>query len=150
MNEPDPNLQPIDDPTGSSPESDRSHAPLGELQLAILGVLWNQGQSTVVRVHGQLTARGVSASTIGTMLQKMERRGLVGHHKDGRRYLYHALVSAPDVRRGMVGELTRRLFGGDPLALLAHLVREQELGSHDLERLKAEIARREKEQDGMA
>ncbi len=121
---------------------------LGDLQLAILRVLWQRDGATVVQVHEELVkARELSSSTVGTMLQKMERRGIVRHRRDGRRYVYRATVSEPEVRRGMVVDLTRRLFGGDPLALLGHLVREEELDGSDLDALRAEIERRQAEEE---
>lgn len=116
---------------------------LGELQLAIMNVLWRDGAATVAQVHAALAdEREVTSSTVGTMLQKMERKGVVEHRRDGRRYLYSATVAEPEVQRSMVGELTKRLFGGDRRALLAHLVREEELAGSDLEALRAEIERR--------
>ena len=129
---------------------------LGELQLAILKRLWARGEATVADVHSDLEAtRPVSASTVGTMLQKMERRGLVAHESEGRRYLYRAEVSEAEVRRSLVGDLLERLFGGDPKALVGHLVREEELEGSDLDALQQEIeaaahrerARREREGD---
>lgn len=116
---------------------------LGDLQLAIVRVLWERGPSTVVQVHEALAGeRNLSPSTIGTMLQKMERKGVVRHRRDGRRYLYRAVIAEEDVRRTMVGSLMLRLFGGDPLALLGHLVREEEIAGSDLEALRAEIAQK--------
>ena len=117
---------------------------LGDLQLAIMRVLWERGGATVVQVHEALAGeRDLSASTVGTMLQKMERKGVVRHRRDGRRYVYRPIVSEDEVRRSMVAALTRRLFGGDPIALLGHLVREEEIEGSDLEALRAEIAQRE-------
>lgn len=116
---------------------------LGDLQLAIVRILWHRGASTVIQVHEALQdERDLSPSTIGTMLQKMERKGVVRHSRDGRRYLYTATVSEAEVKRTMVGSLLQRLFGGDPLALLGHLVREEELAGSDLKALRAEIERR--------
>lgn len=121
---------------------------LGELQLAIMRILWARGSASVVQVHEQLRPeRPLSASTVGTMLQKMERKGVVRHRRVGRRYEYRAAVSEEDVRRTMVGELTRRLFGGDALELIGHLVREEEIRGGDLEALREEIAREEQESD---
>ncbi|MCP3914733.1 MAG: BlaI/MecI/CopY family transcriptional regulator [bacterium] len=126
-----------------------SHLQLGELQLAIMRVLWDSGGATVQLVHETLAPdRRPTASTIGTMLQKMERKGVVQHRRDGRRYVYRASVEETDVRATMVGDLTRRLFGGDPLALLGHLVREDEIGGSDLDGLRALIEQREREAEG--
>jgi predicted transcriptional regulator len=51
----------------------------------------------------------------------------------------------------MVRDVTSRLFRGDPLALVSHLVREEELGPDDLDAIRAMIERhaaRAREGDG--
>jgi predicted transcriptional regulator len=120
----------------------RRRHQVGELQLAILRVLWDQEGATVLGVHEALAEeRALAPNTIGSMLQKMERKGIVAHRRDGRRYVYHATVSEEDVRRSMVSDLVRQLFGGDPAALVGHLVREEELETRDLDTLRREIER---------
>lgn len=119
---------------------------VGELQLAILRVLWESGGETVLGVHEALSrARPLVANTIGSMLQKMERKGIVGHRRESRRYIYYATVSEADVRRSMVSDLIQQLFAGDPKALVGHLVREEELDKRDLDSLHKEIERQRKE-----
>lgn len=120
----------------------------GERQLAILRVLWSSGEATVTQVHEALaTERPLSTSTIGTMLQKMEAKGLVRHRRDGRRYVYQPAVREEDLRRSMVSDLVRQLFAGDPAGLVGHLVRESEIGEAELRQLRDEIARRKREQE---
>ena len=105
------------------------------------------GGATVTQVHEALaTERPLSTSTIGTMLQKMEAKGLVVHRRDGRRYVYRPAVREEDLRRSMVSDLVRQLFAGDPAGLVGHLVRESEIGDAELRRLRDEIARRKREQ----
>lgn len=112
-------------------------AQVGDLQHAILEVLWHHGEATVAQVHRQLEPdRGLALTTIATMLTKMERRGLVDHSRDGRRYVYRPRVSRKAVRRSMVAELTDRLFAGDPTELVAHLLREHEIDPVELEELR--------------
>lgn len=119
---------------------------LGDLQLAILRVLWANGEATVTEVHEVVgPERGSAASTIATMLSKMEVRGLVTHHKVGRQFVYTALVEEDSARRSMVEDVKARMFGGDPLELLSHLVREEELGTDDLSELRALIAKKVRE-----
>lgn len=128
------------DPTTSA---DDTPLRLGDLQLAILRVLWREGEATVVHVHEVIAAtRGGSASTIATMLSKMEVRGLVAHRKDGRQFVWRALVAEDHARRSMVRDVTTRMFGGDPLELLSHLVSESEIDKGDLAALRELIERR--------
>jgi len=96
---------------------------LGELQHAIMQVLWACDEATVAEVHEALyDERGLAPTTIATMLRKMEDKGVVTHRVEGRQFVYRPEVSESAVRSSMVGELLDRLFAGDPAALVSHLV----------------------------
>lgn len=111
---------------------------LGDLQLAILQVLWDQGEASATEVHRVLgPERDLAPTTIATMLTKMEDKGVLTHRADGRRFLYRPTVSEGEVRRSMVGALTERLFGGDPAALVSHLLSEYDIDPAELAELKA-------------
>lgn len=115
---------------------------LGDLQLAIMRVLWRGGEASVADVHGALDAeRGLAPTTIATMLRKMEDKGVVTHRAEGRKFIYRPAVSEAAVRRTMVGELTDRLFRGEVTALVSHLLAEHEIDAGELERLRALVAR---------
>ena len=123
----------------------RTHT-LGDLQLAIMRVLWRHGEAMVTDVHRALLAeRGLAPTTIATMLVKMEKKGVVAHRTDGRRYVYRPTVDEAAVRRSMVGELTERLFDGDVTALVSHLLSEHDTDSGELEELRRLIDERERE-----
>ncbi len=118
---------------------------LGDLQLAIMRQLWRRGEASVAEVHGDLEeARGLAPTTIATMLNKMETKGVVTHRSEGRRYLYRPTVTEAAVRRTMVGELTDRLFRGEVTALVSHLLAEHEIDPDEIARLKALIAEHER------
>jgi BlaI family penicillinase repressor len=104
---------------------------LGDLQHAIMQVLWERGEATTADVHAALLAeRGLAYTTIATMLRKMEDKGVIAHR---------ATVTEDLVRRSMVGELVERLFGGDPKALVAHLVAEHEIDAADVRELRRRL-----------
>ena len=125
---------------------DRTHH-LGDLQYAIMSVLWSAGEATVAQVSEALPERHQRApTTIATMLSKMERKGVVAHRAEGRVFVYRPLVAQADVRRTMVADLTERLFEGDVTALVSHLLSEQEIDRGELARLQQLIARHEREQ----
>ncbi|MCP4901109.1 MAG: BlaI/MecI/CopY family transcriptional regulator [bacterium] len=109
---------------------------LGDLQHAIMRILWCTGKATSNQVHAALlTERGLAPTTIATMLRKMEDKGVVTHSQEGRQFIYRPTVSEKEVRKSMVGELVDRLFLGDPAALLSHLVSDHEIEPDELERL---------------
>ena len=113
---------------------------LGDLQHAIMAVLWARGEGTTAGVHEALRQdRGLALTTIATMLRKMEEKGVVAHRVEGRQFVYQPKVSEDQVRRSMVGELVGRLFGGDPKALVAHLVSENEIEPAELDELRQRL-----------
>lgn len=120
---------------------------LGDLQVAILRVLWDESEATVARVTQALEGKRRAPTTIATMLSKMERRGLVEHRVEGRQFIYRPLLSEQEVTHTLVTDLTQRLFEGDISALVSHLLRSEEIERDELVRLRAMIVEREREED---
>ena len=119
--------------------SDKHH--LGDLQYAIMRVLWDEQEATVLRVQEALADdRDRALTTIATMLTKLEKKGVVDHRIVGRQFVYRPLISEAEVHRTMVADLTERLFQGDFSALVSHLLTEQEIDAAEIKRLKTLIA----------
>lgn len=121
---------------------------LGELQHAIMQVLWARGEATVAEVHEALfEERGLAPTTIATMLRKMEDKGVVAHRVENRHFVYQATVSEDAVRSTMVSELLDRLFAGDPAALVSHLVADHDIDEAEVERLRMLLENAEARKD---
>ncbi len=115
---------------------------LSELQLALMKVIWQRGDASTAEVTEALqTERDLAHTTVATLLTRLEKRGLLCASRDGRQLRYRAAVSEPQVQRSMVSGLLGRLFGGNPRALLSHLLREEEIGAEDLDQLRALLDR---------
>ena len=122
--------------------SDRDIA-LSELQIAVVRVLWRNGEASVTDIAKVLgDERGLKHTTVATLLTRLEKRGVVEQRREGRQLIYRALISEPQVRRSMVADLVGSLFGGDSRELVAHLVRESDLAPDDLENLRKRLARK--------
>jgi BlaI family transcriptional regulator, penicillinase repressor len=93
------------------------------LQLAILRVLWDKDEATTQTIHSHLHRdRGLALTTVATLLSRLEKRGILAHRKDGRQYVFRAMVTRREVLRSKIRELTESLFEGDREALISHLV----------------------------
>lgn len=111
---------------------------LTELQIDLLDVLWTRGEASTAEVCRALgPSRDLALSTVATLLSRLQKKGVVAHRKVGRQHVYRATVSRGDVRRSMVRDLTRSLFGGDPAELMLHLVAAHQVDDGELDRLRA-------------
>ena len=119
---------------------------LAELQLAIMQVLWQRGDSTVAEVReALLPRRKLAYTTVGTMLSKMEEKGQVTHRSDGRVNIYRAKIRRQQVQRTMVTDLTERLFQGDLAEMVCHLLDGRRVTREELAQLKKLIREKDKE-----
>jgi len=109
---------------------------LGDLQLRILQLLWQENEMTASRVHAALyPERRLAPTTVATMLAKMEARGLLAHREEGRAFVYRAVVDAETVTRGLGDHFVDRLFGGSVAGAVMNLLRTREVSRDELAKL---------------
>jgi predicted transcriptional regulator len=126
-----------------------STSDLTELQLAVMRVLWERGECTVAEVQeGLLPERRLAATTVATLLSRLEKRGVLSHRVEGRQYVYSATITEPEVRRSMVSRITDVLFDGSPAALISHLLSSRQIARGDLARVRAMIEEEEGKRRG--
>jgi predicted transcriptional regulator len=106
-------------------------------------VLWASSEASAAQVHRSLyPQRALALTTIATMLRKMETKGVVTHRREGRQFLYRPTIAEGEVHRSMVGDLVDRLFAGDALELVNHLLTEGDIDMGELEDLRKRLEER--------
>lgn len=116
---------------------------LGDVQLAILKVLWQREEATVADVHDALADDlELAFTTVATMLRKMEARGLVTHREDGRRFIYHAALSENEAASTAAADVLDRLFDNSLAGLVSHLLESRKVNSAELDELARLIAKK--------
>ena len=90
-----------------------------ESELAILGVLWTKGPSTVRQVNDILSAsRDTGYTTTLKLMQIMSEKGLVTRDERDRSHVYAAKLPQDQTQRQLVTDLVDRAFGGSAAALV--------------------------------
>lgn len=124
----------------------RSLDNLGELQAAVMDVVWELGEATVGQVRDHLApTRELAYTTVLSVMQKLEKTGWLKHRTDGRSYVYKPRRSRGDAGRNALRGFTERMFGGDPLVLFEHLLDDERLTAAELAELRKMLERRRKE-----
>lgn len=117
---------------------------LTSLQLAVMRVLWEREEASVNEVHAAMkTGRPLAASTVATLLKRLEARGILSHRKEGRQFLYRAEIEADEVGRMMASELVDDVYAGDVTGLFAHLLDGRKVGAAELKEIKRLIRKAE-------
>ncbi len=114
----------------------------GEMEVA--RVLWGLKKATVREVHEALPSnRKMDFATVQTYLRRLDTKGYVKADLDGRTRVYAPRVRPATVIRETVGDLVDRLFGGETLPLMRHLIEDGQVSSEELTELRKLIDRLE-------
>lgn len=94
-----------------------------DLELQVLTVLWERGPSSVRAVMEAMPdGKERAYTTVLSVMQVMEKKGLLAHTVQGQANIYHPLVKRQQVLRPLMKELLRNVFGGSPAVALQSLL----------------------------
>lgn len=113
---------------------------LTEAELPIMEIIWNKGSAAVTDVVEGMPDSQVAYNTVLTTLRILERKGYVRHTKEGRAFVYHAVVARGDASRKAVRNLVKRFFQNSPELLILNLLEDEQLDQTELDRLKKLIS----------
>ena len=105
-----------------------------KLELAILGVLWQDGPATVREVLGRLNKTQNSGyTTVLKMLQIMTEKQLVLRDETTRPQVYRARHSREKTQQQLLKDLMQRAFGGSVKDLVMRALSTRKSSPEDLE-----------------
>ena len=110
--------------------------PLTDLQQAILDLIWARGSATAEQVRAALAAKfPLKDSSVRTLLRRLEARGYLSHHLDGKIFVYEAAIPAQRVAAGAVRQIIKRFWAGSAEQFLAGMVDEKVLSPEEIHKL---------------
>ena len=119
---------------------------LGELQRAVIEVVWEVGEASVHQVRERLSKKKKPAyTTILTAMQKLEKAGWLRHRNQGKVYVYTPTRTREEAGAKSVRKFLDRIFDGDALLMFQHLMRQDKLSDAELGELRQMIDDKRKE-----
>ena len=110
---------------------------LGDLQLLVMGVVWEMGNATVAEAHQRLLKkRSIAYTTVLSTLRNLERRGYLEHTVEGKAHRFYPGVSRDAHTSASVHSLIQNLFGGRPERLMSHLLGNERVDARAIERIR--------------
>ena len=119
-------------------------------ELEALKVLWSKdGGATVREVCDAISAavgEKLAYTTVLSLLQVMEQKGLVDHARQGRAYVYRPLVERRKTLGQIAGGFLESVFDGALSEYVAHAIDKRGVSKGELDELEAMIADARKRQ----
>jgi BlaI family penicillinase repressor len=119
---------------------------LGQLQRAVIEVVWNFGEASVHQVRKELASKKKLAyTTVLTAMQKLEKAGWLRHRTEGKVYIYFPTQTREQAGEKSVRKFAERMFDGNALLMFQHLMSQSKLSDDELQELRKMINNKKKE-----
>jgi predicted transcriptional regulator len=111
-------------------------------ELEALKVLWDRNRATVRDIYQALKPEGedLAYTTVLSLLQTMEQKGLVGRELEGKAHVYFARVRRDTTFRKLAGTFLDRVFDGAVDQYLVRALESRMPSVAELEELEKMIA----------
>jgi len=111
-------------------------------ELEALKVLWRREEATVREICEEMNRDGqnLAYTTVLSLLQVMEQKGLVGHRRDGKAYVYFAGVNRDRTFRMLADRFLDDVFDGAMDEYLVHALHARSVTLEELDRLQEMIS----------
>lgn len=124
-----------------------------ERELEALKVLWIRGEATVREVCDEINAGTndeLAYTTVLSLLQVMEQKGLVKHRREGKAYVYLPQVVRERTLRSLAAGFLERVFDGSLDEYLVHALGTRKVSKRELDQLEEMLAEARKEKSSRA
>jgi len=119
---------------------------LGQLQRAVIEVVWELGEASVHQVRKELSQRKKLAyTTVLTAMQKLEKAGWLRHRAEGKVYVYSPTRTREEAGAKSVRNFLDCIFDGNALLMFQHLMHQSKLSERELTELRKMIDDKKKE-----
>lgn len=116
---------------------------LGRVQLLIMQVLWTKGEATARDITEAMNLlEPIAHSTVQTLLRGLEDKRAVDHKAAERTFVFFPLVKESDFKSSATQELLSRVFGGKAKDLVAQLLADEGVSTHELAEIRKLINRK--------
>ena len=121
---------------------------LTDLEIDIMNVVWRLGRATVRQIVESLrNQRPLAYTTVQTVLSILTQKGVVRYTREGRAFVYTAIVKPEGVRQETIRAVVDKLFAGSPQSLVMHLIESDALTAEEAESLRNQLDRMASEQE---
>lgn len=115
-------------------------AHLTDSELRLMEVVWERGEVTVSDVVENLPKNvNLAYSTVLTTLRILESKGYIKHKKEGRAFIYSAVVVREQAQESALSHLLRRFFDNSPESLMLNLIDAKKISAKELAKLRKRI-----------
>jgi BlaI family penicillinase repressor len=118
---------------------------ISDSEWQVMSIIWENNPIAASEVVDALQKqKGWHSRTTRTLLDRLVKKRALKVIPEGKRYQYSPLITMEESVRQESQSFVERVFGGEPVSMLMHLVGETNLSKADIKKLKDMLNKKEK------
>ncbi len=115
----------------------KTKAQPSNLEMQVLSVLWAKGPLGARQVLEELPDKKERAyTTVLSVMQVMEKKGLLRHETEGNRHIYAPTVRKSEVLGTFLRGLVSNVFGGSAASAMQHLLQTTPVSEDEIQEMR--------------
>ena len=98
----------------------------------VMRVLWENGPMLVKEMLEYYPEPRPHVNTVSTVIRVLEKKGYVGHEKEGGSYRYHAILEKDSYRKASLMTILRNYFDNSLKNMVSALVQNEDLSEEEI------------------
>lgn len=114
-----------------------SRPSLSKGEMRVAKTIWDLSQATVGQVFDELSRDSdIDYATVQTYIRRLEQKGYIRAKRAGRNKIYSPKVRPNQVIKETVDDLMMRLFDGEVIPLMRHLIHDPDIRPEQIQELR--------------
>ncbi len=98
----------------------------------IMKIFWDHGNLLVKEVLEYCPEPKPHVNTVSTVIRVLEKKGYIGHEKEGGSFRYHTLLEKDTYRKSTLLNMLKNYFNNSLKSMVSALVEEKELSEEEI------------------
>lgn len=111
---------------------------ISDAEWEVMKIIWNKEEVTSGEIISELQEKSEwKASTIKSLISRLLNKEAISFNKNGKEYLYYALVSEEQCVKEESESFLNRVFNGSLNSMVLNFVKNQKLSQDDIKELRS-------------
>lgn len=119
---------------------------ISDAEFEVMDVIWKYAPISTNEITDRLAkTKDWSPKTIYTMLSRLEKKGVISHEKEGRVFVYSALIQKDAYLKAERSAFINHFFDGALNQMVVSYLNENDLTKNDIDTLQAILDKKRKQ-----
>lgn len=105
----------------------------------IMHVMWEMGEGTVKSFIRMLPEPKPAYNTVSTIVRILEQKSFVGHHEQGKSFIYFPLITKEAYSKRFLKSVVTRFFSGSYQQMVSFFTQQNDMSLDELEEVLEEL-----------